>query len=51
MNPVSYKNLGKRSRKSRKNKRKSKRKTICWKGYHRVKGTTPYAKHSCIKNK
>jgi hypothetical protein len=22
---------------------------ICWSGYHRVPGSTPYAKHSCKK--
>lgn len=25
-------------------------KSICWTGYHRVKGTKPYSKHSCKKN-
>ena len=29
----------------------TKTKNICWKGYHRVKGTAPYSKHSCAKNK
>ena len=26
------------------------KKSICWKGYHRVKGTRPYSKGSCAKN-
>ena len=26
-------------------------KRTCWKGYHRVKGTVPYSKKSCVKNK
>ena len=45
-----------RSRKNRSPKRRSpkrrspKRKSICWKGYHRVKGTVPYSKGSCAKN-
>ena len=30
--------------------KKSKKRSICWKGYHRVKGTAPYSKHSCAKN-
>ena len=38
-------NFGKKSRK------KSKQKRLCWKGYHRVKGTVPYSKKSCVKNK
>jgi hypothetical protein len=52
---------GTRSRKSKKGSKSSKRKSskrkssksksICWKGYHRVKGTQPYSKHSCVKNK
>lgn len=25
-------------------------KSICWSGYHRVPGTQPYSKHSCVKN-
>ena len=34
-----------------KSKSKSKqRKGTCWKGYHRVGGTTQYAKGSCAKN-
>jgi len=34
-----------------KSKPKSKqRKGTCWKGYHRVGGTTQYAKGSCAKN-
>jgi len=32
-------------------KKQSKRKSICWKGYHRVKGKKPYSKKSCVKNK
>ena len=34
-------------KKSVKNPRK---RSICWKGYHRVKGTSPYSKGSCAKN-
>ena len=33
-------------------RKKSKQiKRTCWKGYHRVKGTVPYSKKSCVKNK
>jgi hypothetical protein len=31
-------------------KRSTKKKSICWKGYHRVKGTVPYSKGSCAKD-
>lgn len=37
------------SSKSKKNKKRSAKKNICWKGYYRVKGTEPYSKHSCRK--
>jgi hypothetical protein len=30
--------------------KRQRRKSMCWKGYHRVKGTAPYTKHSCTKN-
>ena len=44
-----------KSRNSKSSKKLSKKKTnsksICWKGYHRVKGTEPYSKKSCVKNK
>jgi hypothetical protein len=35
-----------------KNIKKSRKrsKNICWKGYHRVKGTSPFSKHSCKKS-
>jgi hypothetical protein len=36
---------------SKKYKKKTNSKSICWKGYHRVKGTEPYSKKSCVKNK
>jgi hypothetical protein len=44
---------------NRKTRRKTARKSLrvpkertgsCWKGYHRIKGTMPYSKHSCAKN-
>ncbi len=38
-------------KKSVKKLRQSPKKNVCWKGYHRVKGTVPYEKHSCVKNK
>jgi len=40
-----------RSRTKRNRKLNKGKKTVCWKGYHRVKGTEPYAKKSCVKNK
>jgi len=43
-----------RSPKKRSPKRRSPKKrsrSICWEGYHRVKGTKPYSKGSCTKNK
>ncbi len=40
----------KRSPKKRSPKKQSPKKNICWKGYHRVKGTLPYSKKSCVKN-
>jgi hypothetical protein len=52
MNPRRY--LSKRktvtSVKPVKRKASSKRTLICWKGYHRVKGTVAHSKHSCIKD-
>ena len=41
----------KKPKKKSKSKPKSKqRRGTCWKGYHRVGGTTQYAKGSCAKN-
>ena len=34
----------------RRSLQKSKGRSICWQGYHRVRGTAPYSKHSCAKN-
>ena len=39
-----------RSPKRRSPKKSSKKRSICWKGYHRVKGTVPYSKGSCAKD-
>ena len=38
------------SPKKRSFKRSPKKRFICWKGYHRVKGTVAYSKHSCVKD-
>ena len=35
---------------NQKTKQNKKKKNICWKGYHRVKGTAPYTKKSCAKD-
>ena len=32
-------------------KRSARKKSVCWKGYHRVKATVAYSKGSCVKNK
>jgi hypothetical protein len=49
--PKTTKKPKKKSKPKTKTKPKSKqRKGTCWKGYHRVGGTTQYAKGSCAKN-
>ncbi len=40
----------KSKRNSRRVRRTKTRTAVCWKWYHRVPGTKPYAKHSCAKN-
>ena len=40
----------KRKSPKRSPKRKSPKRSICWTGYHRVRGTIPYSKGSCAKD-
>ena len=48
----SKKSNSKKSNSKRTNKKSNKKsKNICWKGYHRVKGTVAYSKKSCVKDK
>lgn len=51
MNPLRNQSKRKTKKTSKRTRtKKSTTKNSCWKGYHRVKGTAPYSKHSCVKN-